>query len=233
TFALPFSVCAWSAERSIAISCVPRWTLISCVGAIMFRTTTVLKPGFLGPQYFGFGTSVSCDVVLYDLSSYGPLPAPADADELNHCSAVSAVEASAAAVPPCAFTSFELTMPNDGFARIAVSCVAGVADFITTVYLPLAETLMPARRGAGFPLMFISRLSEKTTSADVSGVPSAKWTFFFRWKVNVFAPFVAFHDCTSSGIGFERSPPLYVNSVSKIARSMIDAVGSNARCGSD
>src|ERR1700747_3655889 len=161
TFPFPLNVFAWSAERSIAISCEPRCTLISCVGAIMLRTTTLLKPGFFGPQYFGFGTSVSCDVVLYDFSSYGPLPAPADADELNHCSAVSAVDASAAAVPPCALTSFELTMPVDGFARIAVSCVAGVVDFMMTVYLPLAEMVIPASRDEGFPLMLINRFSEK------------------------------------------------------------------------
>src|SRR6185437_15084750 len=172
----------------------------------MFRTTTLPKAGFFGPQYFGFGTSVSWDVVLYVFSSYGPLPAPAEADELNHCSALSAVDAFAAEVPPCALTSFELTMPVDGFARIAVSCVAGVFDFMTTVYLPLADTVMPASRNAGFPLMLIRRLSEKTTSADVSGVPSAKCTFFLSWNVNVFAPSDAFHDCTSSGIGFERLP---------------------------
>ena len=59
----------------------------------------------------------------------------------------------------------------DGFARIAVSCVAGVADFMTTVYFPCAETLMPASRKAGLPFMLMSRLSEKTTSADVSGAP--------------------------------------------------------------
>ena len=67
---------------------------------------------------------------------------------------------------------------------------------------------MPASRNAGFPLRLISRLSEKTTSAEVSGVPSAKCTFCLSWNVNVFAPFDAFHDCTSSGIGVVRSPLL-------------------------
>ncbi len=137
---------------------------------------------------------------------YGPLPAPTDADELSHCSALSALSAPTADVPPCAFTSFELTMPVDGFARIAGSCVAGVVDFITTVYFPCAETVMPASRNDGFPLRLISRLSEKTTSADVSGSPFAKWTFFFSWNVNVFAPFEAFHDCTSSGTGWRGRP---------------------------
>src|SRR6185437_15537263 len=111
----------------------------------------------------------------------------------------------AAAVPPCAFTSAALTMPVDGLARIDRSCVAGVVDVITTVYLPAALTVTPASRKAGLPLMLIRRLSEKTTSAEVSGAPFAKWTFFFSWNVNVFAPFVAFHEDTSSGIGFARS----------------------------
>src|SRR4029079_9448222 len=111
--------------------------LISCVGAIMVRTTTVLKPRFFGPQYFGFGASVSWDVVLYVFSTYGPLPAPADAEALNHCSALSAVGAFAAEGAAVALTRFELTMPVEGLARIAGSAVAGVADFMTTVYLPL------------------------------------------------------------------------------------------------
>ena len=83
------------------------------------------------------------------------------------------------------------------------------------------------------PFRLTSRFSDQTTSADVSGVPSAKWTFLFSWKVNIFALFDAFHDETSNGIGFDRLPPLYVNSVSYRARSMIEAVGSNARCGSE
>jgi hypothetical protein len=56
--------------------------------------------------------------------------------------------------------------------------------------------------------MLISLLSKKTTSLEVSGAPFAKWTFFLSWNVNVFAPFDAFHDCTSSGIGVVRSPLL-------------------------
>ena len=46
----PRIVCAWSEERSIATSCFPRWMLISWVGAIMLRTTTVLNFALNGPQ---------------------------------------------------------------------------------------------------------------------------------------------------------------------------------------
>ena len=179
------------------------------------------------------GTSVICEVVLKALRMYGPLPAPAEADELRKFSAVSAVDALAASEPPCALTSFELTMPVDGLARIAGSWVAGVVEVITTPYLPAALTVTPASRKAGLPFRLTSRSSDQTTSAEVSGVPSAKWTFLFSWNVKTFALFVAFQDDTSNGIGFDRLPPLYVNSVSYRARSMIDAVGSNARCGSD
>ena len=50
TFLLHLSVCAWSAERSIAISCEPRATFRSCVGAIMFRITTLDHGDFFEPQ---------------------------------------------------------------------------------------------------------------------------------------------------------------------------------------
>src|SRR4051794_10696269 len=92
---------------------------------------------------------------------------------------------------------------------------------------------MPVSRNAGLPLRLIRRLSENTTSAEVSGSPFAKCTFFFRLNVNVFAPFEALHVETRSGTGWAKSPLLYVKRVSKMPRSTIDAVGSNARCGSD
>src|SRR4051794_24439698 len=124
-------------------------------------------------------------------------------------------------------------MPVDGFARIAGSWPAAVFELITTLWRPCGLTTIPASRNAGLPLMLIRRLSENTTSADVSASPFAKCTFFFRLNVNLFAPFEAFHVDTRSGTGCARSPLLYVNSVSKMPRSTIDAVGSNARCGSE
>ena len=50
TFLLLLSDCAWSDDRSIATSCLPRWMLISWVAAIMFRRTTVPNAAFLAPQ---------------------------------------------------------------------------------------------------------------------------------------------------------------------------------------
>ena len=50
TFLFDLSVWAWSAERSIAISCESRATFRSCVGAIMLRTTTLENAGFFAPQ---------------------------------------------------------------------------------------------------------------------------------------------------------------------------------------
>ena len=49
-------------------------------------------------------------------------------------------------------------MPVDGFARIAAAAVAGVVECITTVYFPCADTVIPASRNAGFPLILTSRL---------------------------------------------------------------------------
>src|SRR5262245_32891427 len=103
----------------------------------------------------------------------------------------------------------------------------------TTPYLPAALVVTPAGRNDGLPLRFTSRLNENTTLADVSGVPSAKWTFRLSWNVYVFASFETFQDCTSSGIGCATSDPRYVNSVSKIPRFTSEAVGSNALCGSE
>ncbi len=143
------------------------------------------------PQYFGLRFSTTCEVALYEDRTYGPLPAPTDADEFSHVSALSRLSAPTEAVPPCCFTSFALTMPVDGFARIAGSWPAGVFDDMTTPYLPFGLITIPVRRNDGFPFRLMSRLSEKTTSADVSGSPFAKWTFCFSWKTNVFAPFSA------------------------------------------
>src|SRR5262249_21144188 len=161
------------------------------------------------------------------------LPAPVELGELSQSSALSAFAASAASLPPFFFTSAELRTPVDGFARTTGSWVAGVFERMTTVYLDGAETEIPASRNAGLPFRFTSRLSDQTTSAEVSGVPSAKWTFFFSWKVYVFASELALNDETRSGTGCARSSPLYVNSVSYSPWSISDAVGSKARPGSD
>src|SRR5262245_10274241 len=149
----------------------------------MLRTTTLDHGDFFAPQYFSFGVSVICDVVLYALSVYGPLPAPADDGELSQFSALSALAALAASVPPFFFTSAELRMPVEGFARITGSCVAGVFERMTTVYFEGAETVIPVSRDAGLPFRFTSRWSDQATSADVIGVPSAKWTFRLSWKL--------------------------------------------------
>ena len=60
-------------------------------------------------------------------------------------------------------------MPAEALVRIAGSCGAGMRASITTVYLPVADTLNPDRMCDGLPLRLTSRLSEKMTSADVSG----------------------------------------------------------------
>ena len=67
---------------------------------------------------------------------------------------------------------------------------------------------LPSSRKDGLPLMLISRLNEKTASAAVSGVPSAKRTSRRRLKTNILASLDTVHECTSSGRGCARSPPL-------------------------
>src|SRR4051794_2483879 len=104
---------------------------------------------------------------------YGPLPADF---ELRYASALSVLSASAAADPPFAFTTFELTIPREVLATSTGIAGFGVFDFMTTVFLPFAEVAMPASRKDGLPFRLTSRLNEKTTSADVNGVPSEKCT---------------------------------------------------------
>src|SRR4051812_32557748 len=149
----------------------------------MLRTTTLDHGDFFAPQYCLLGVSVICDVVLYALSVYGPLPAPTESGELSQFSALSALAAFAASVPPFFFTSAEFRTPVDGFARMTGSWEAGVFERMTTVDLDGAETVKPASRNEGLPFRFWSRRSDQMTSADVSGVPSAKWTDFFSWNV--------------------------------------------------
>jgi hypothetical protein len=127
---------------------------------------------------------------------------------LNHFSALSVLAASFASVPPCFLTSFELTTPSDVLARIAGRAVFGVVDLSTTTYLLGAETVTPASRKDGLPFRLIRRRYEKTTSAAVIGVPSAKWTFRFRLSVKRFASRDALQELASSGTGWATSVPL-------------------------
>ena len=125
--------------------------------------------------------------MLYSVSTYGPLPTPRDAAELNHFSALSFLSAPGASVAPCARASFEFTIPSDVFATIAGIAVFGVFERRTTVYVPRADVVTPASRNDGLPLRLISRRNEKTTSAAVIGVPSANRMSRRSSNVYVFA----------------------------------------------
>jgi hypothetical protein len=110
---------------------------------------------------------------------------------LNQRSARSAVLAFAAAVAPFRRASRELTTPSDVFATIAGIEVFGVRERKMTVYRPRCDTVTPERRNAGFPFRLIRRRNEKTTSAAVIGVPSAKRMSRRRSNVYVRPPFDA------------------------------------------
>ena len=142
---------------------------------------------------------------------YGPLPADV---AFRNASALSLLSAPAEALPPCAFTSFELTMPSDVFVTITGIAGFGVAECRTTLYWPVALIVAPASRNEGFPFRLINRLNEKTTSAEVSGVPSEKTMPLRSVNVNVFASFDAFHDVATSGSGCATSAPLKRSNVS-------------------
>jgi hypothetical protein len=107
-----------------------------------------------------------------------------------------------------------LTIPSDVFATIAGIDVFGVFEFRMTVYRPRCDTVTPDRRNAGFPFKLIRRRNEKTTSAAVIGVPSAKRTSRRRSNVYVRPPFDARKPRATRRRGRETSPPLKVSSVS-------------------
>src|SRR5665213_3471389 len=136
---------------------------------------------------------------------YGPLPAEV---ELRNDSALSDLSAPTEAVPPCALTSFELTMPSDVFVTITGMAGLAVAEWSTTPYAPLGFAVTPASRKDGLPFRLTRRLNEKTTSADVSGVPSENLMSLRSVKVKVLASFVAVHEVATSGSGCATSPPL-------------------------
>src|SRR3979409_657920 len=136
---------------------------------------------------------------------YGPLPADC---ELRNASALSVLSASAASEPPFAFTTFELTMPSAVLATSTGMAGFGVADVRTTVYGPFAEVVMPASRNDGLPLRLTRRLYEKTTSADVSFVPSENFTSLRSVNVYVFASFVTAYFVATDGCGCATSAPL-------------------------
>ena len=142
---------------------------------------------------------------------YGPLPAEV---AFRNDSALSLLSAPGEELPPCAFTSFELTMPSDVLVTITGIAGFGVAEWRTTLYLPVALIVMPASRNDGFPFRLINRLYEKTTSAEVSGVPSENLMSLRSVNVNVLASFEAFHEVATSGRGCATSAPLKRSSVS-------------------
>src|SRR6476469_9881144 len=142
---------------------------------------------------------------------YGPLPADC---ELRYDSALSDLSASAAAEPPWALTTFELTMPSDVLATSTGIAGFGVFDLRTTVYGPFALVVMPPSRNDGLPLMFTSRLNENTTSADVSFDPSEKRTSLRSVNVYVRASFETVYFVATDGCGCATSAPLNSSSVS-------------------
>src|SRR5215472_8867356 len=135
-------------------------------------------------------------------------------------------------VPPCAFTTFEFTMPRAGLGMMKGSAGFGSFDFRTTVELSGALTVTPSSRKDGLPLMLISRLKENATSADVSGVPSLNLMSLRSLNVYVVASDEAVYELATAGTGVVTSGPLKVSSVSYRPLATTPPETSNSRCGS-
>ena len=78
-------------------------------------------------------------------------------------------------------------MPSAGFGMMKGTAGLAVLDVRTTVEASGVETVMPLSRNDGLPLMLISRLNEKATSADVRAVPSENLMSVRSLNVNVLA----------------------------------------------
>src|SRR5437016_5507285 len=105
-----------------------------------------------------------------DSMTYGPLPSER---ESRYGCALSTVFALVEASAPCAFAAAELITEKLRWVRNTRSAGAGMSEVITTVYGSGAETARPAILIDPGLKRFFSRLYEKTTSADVTGVLSA------------------------------------------------------------
>ena len=150
------------------------------------------------------------DVVLNDLRVYGPVPADW---LLRNDSAWSALSAPGWSVPPCAFTSFELTMPRAGFGMMNGIAGLGSCEVRTTVDASGADTVTPASRNEGLPLMLMRRLKENMTSAEVSCAPSPNLMSLRSLNVKVFASDDAVYELATAGTGVAESAPLKVSRV--------------------
>jgi hypothetical protein len=142
---------------------------------------------------------------------YGPLPADVS---LRNSSAVSVSAASAASVPPFSSTTALLTMPSVGLVTIAGTAVLGSSDVMTTVCSSGASTVRPAIRNEPLPWTFFTRLSEKTTSAEVSGVPSEKVMSSRIVNVYSVASSLTDHSDATLGSGSSALPPANVRRLS-------------------
>ena len=85
---------------------------------------------------------------------------------------------------------------------------------MTTVSGPSAVIVSPASRNDGLPFKLMSRVSDHTTSAEVTGVPSENLAAGLRWKTNFRAPSSVWYEVARSGTTVLKLPPLKVSSVS-------------------
>ena len=84
-------------------------------------------------------------------------------------------------------------MPSDVLVTITGIAGFGVVEWSTTCTCRRRD-VMPASRNEGFPFRLINRLNEKTTSAEVSGVPSENTMSLRSVNVKVLASFEAFQE---------------------------------------
>src|SRR5712691_6043893 len=104
-------------------------------------------------------------------------------------------------------------MPRAGLGMMNGIAGFGSLDVRTTVDASGADTVTPSSKNDGLPLMLIRRLKEKTTSADVSCVPSPNLMSVRSLNVKILASDDAIYELATAGTGVAESAPLKVSRV--------------------
>src|SRR3979411_1905923 len=120
-------------------------------------------------------------------------------------------------------------MPSAGFGMMKGMAGFALFEVSTTVGASGAGHVTPSRRNDGLPLMLISRLNEKRTSAEVNDVPSENLMSVRSLNVKIFASDDALYELATAGSGVAESVPLKVSSVLYSALATIPPETSNSR----
>ena len=111
---------------------------------------------------------------------------------------MSLVEALAASVPPCASTTFEFKMPRGRVGQDVGQAGVGRARRHDDGLGAVGGDRLAGEQERRVALQVDEPVSDQTTSAEVTGVPSENLAFGLRWKMYFRAPSSAWYDVARS-----------------------------------